>query len=205
METVNVKFDELSAMVSEQRSFVITLDKPSKGDLDHLFKMMYDDYMGNQPDAQQNAPSTLLFAAPLPQNLITPPTYTRAIHDDELWAIAFASIPEYSQLTGEPEFEKKNGDRFVLVKRRVNDGFRSKTEAVMVCGLVLETGACSSFELFDLGGVVRELRQGQTEDICGPSQKYPTNIGKVPLLLSLSSHGIDLLFSVGQTRRGVGA
>nr|GEV09157.1 hypothetical protein [Tanacetum cinerariifolium] len=64
------------------------------------------------------------------------------------------------------------------------------------------------FELFDIAGVVRALRRGRkgrNEDICGPSRQYPTNTGKVPPLLALSSQGIDLFFSVGQTRRGVGA
>ncbi|GJV31360.1 RNA-directed DNA polymerase, eukaryota, reverse transcriptase zinc-binding domain protein [Tanacetum coccineum] len=61
------------------------------------------------------------------------------------------------------------------------------------------------FELFDIGGVVRALRRGRTEDIYGPSWQYPTNTGKVPPLLALSSHGIDLFFSVWHTRRGVGA
>ncbi|GJY84196.1 retrovirus-related pol polyprotein from transposon TNT 1-94 [Tanacetum coccineum] len=44
-------------LVFNQALSTITLDKPSKSDLDHLFEMMYDDYMGNQPDVQQTAPS----------------------------------------------------------------------------------------------------------------------------------------------------
>nr|GEZ44516.1 hypothetical protein [Tanacetum cinerariifolium] len=69
METMNVSFDELSAMAFEQRSSkpglqsinsgqislgldltyapsTITMQQPSKGELDLLFEAMYDDYIG---------------------------------------------------------------------------------------------------------------------------------------------------------------
>nr|GFA25074.1 hypothetical protein [Tanacetum cinerariifolium] len=71
METMNVSFDELSAMAFEQRSSkpglqsmtsghissgldltyapsTITMQQPSKGELDLLFEAMYDDYFGGQ-------------------------------------------------------------------------------------------------------------------------------------------------------------
>nr|GFD03824.1 hypothetical protein [Tanacetum cinerariifolium] len=74
METINVSFDELLAMVFEQRSSkprlqsmtsgqislgldltyapsTITKQQPTKGDLDLLFEAMYDDYFGGQPSA----------------------------------------------------------------------------------------------------------------------------------------------------------
>nr|GFA64041.1 retrovirus-related Pol polyprotein from transposon TNT 1-94 [Tanacetum cinerariifolium] len=74
METMNVSFDELSAMVFEQRSSkpglqcmtsgqissgldltyapsTITKQQPTEGELDLLFKAMYDDYFGGQPSA----------------------------------------------------------------------------------------------------------------------------------------------------------
>nr|GEV36576.1 retrovirus-related Pol polyprotein from transposon TNT 1-94 [Tanacetum cinerariifolium] len=74
METMNVSFDELSAMAFEQRSSkpglqsmtsgqissgldltyassTITIQQPTKGELDLLFKAMYDDYIGGQPSA----------------------------------------------------------------------------------------------------------------------------------------------------------
>nr|GFA38546.1 retrovirus-related Pol polyprotein from transposon TNT 1-94 [Tanacetum cinerariifolium] len=74
METMNVSFDELSTMAFEQRSSkpglqsmtsgqislgldltyapsTITLQQPSEGELDLLFKAMYDDYIGGQPSA----------------------------------------------------------------------------------------------------------------------------------------------------------
>ncbi|GJX44488.1 putative ribonuclease H-like domain-containing protein [Tanacetum coccineum] len=74
METMNVTFDELSAMAFEQNSSkpglqsmtsgqispgldltyapsIITTQKPTKGDLDLLFKAIYDDYLGGQPSA----------------------------------------------------------------------------------------------------------------------------------------------------------
>nr|GEZ99091.1 hypothetical protein [Tanacetum cinerariifolium] len=77
METMNVSFDELSAMAFEQRSSkpglqsmtsgqissgldltyassTITTQQPSEGELDLLFEAMYDDYIGGQPSATAN-------------------------------------------------------------------------------------------------------------------------------------------------------
>nr|GEU89663.1 ribonuclease H-like domain-containing protein [Tanacetum cinerariifolium] len=74
METMNVSFDELSAMAFEQRSSkprlhsmtsrqissgldltyapsTITTQQPTEGKLDLLFEAMYDDYIGGQPSA----------------------------------------------------------------------------------------------------------------------------------------------------------
>nr|GEZ96614.1 hypothetical protein [Tanacetum cinerariifolium] len=74
IETMNVSFDELSAMAFEQRSSkprlqimtsrhissgldltyapsTITTQQPSEGELDLLFEAMYDDYFGGQPSA----------------------------------------------------------------------------------------------------------------------------------------------------------
>nr|GFC73394.1 retrovirus-related Pol polyprotein from transposon TNT 1-94 [Tanacetum cinerariifolium] len=47
IETMNVSFDELSAMAFEQRN-----SKPGlQSELDVLFEVMYDDYFGGQPSA----------------------------------------------------------------------------------------------------------------------------------------------------------
>nr|GFA12572.1 retrovirus-related Pol polyprotein from transposon TNT 1-94 [Tanacetum cinerariifolium] len=74
METMNVSFDELSAMAFEQRSLkprlqsktsghinsgldltyassTITTQQPSEGKLELLFEAIYDDYIGGQPSA----------------------------------------------------------------------------------------------------------------------------------------------------------
>nr|GFC06310.1 retrovirus-related Pol polyprotein from transposon TNT 1-94 [Tanacetum cinerariifolium] len=74
METMNVSFDELSAMAFEQRNLkpglnsmtsgqissgldltyalsTITTQQPYEGELDLLFEAMYDDYIGGQPSA----------------------------------------------------------------------------------------------------------------------------------------------------------
>nr|GFA28051.1 hypothetical protein [Tanacetum cinerariifolium] len=74
METMNVSFDELSAMAFQQCSLkpgvnsmtsgqissgldltyapsTITMQQPSEGELDLLFEAMYDDYIGGQPSA----------------------------------------------------------------------------------------------------------------------------------------------------------
>ncbi|GJS50054.1 hypothetical protein Tco_0600175 [Tanacetum coccineum] len=91
METMNVTFDELSAMAFEQSSSkpglqgmtsgqissgldltyapsTITTQQPTKGELDLLFEAMYDDYIGGQPSA---APRTVL-AAQAPQVIQNP-------------------------------------------------------------------------------------------------------------------------------------
>nr|GEV82920.1 retrovirus-related Pol polyprotein from transposon TNT 1-94 [Tanacetum cinerariifolium] len=76
IETMNVSFDELSAMAFEQRSSkprlqsitsgqissgldltyapsTITTQQPTEGELDLLFEAMYDDFIGGQPSATQ--------------------------------------------------------------------------------------------------------------------------------------------------------
>ncbi|GJT68262.1 integrase, catalytic region, zinc finger, CCHC-type containing protein [Tanacetum coccineum] len=95
IETMNVTFDELSAMTFEQSSLkpghqimtsrqissgldltyvlsTITTQQPTKHELDLLFEAMYDDYIGGQPSA---APRIVL-AAQAPQVLQTPTTST---------------------------------------------------------------------------------------------------------------------------------
>nr|GEY70634.1 hypothetical protein [Tanacetum cinerariifolium] len=81
LETVNVSFDELSAMAFEQRSSklglqsmtsgqissgldltyapsTITTQQPTEGELDLLFEAMYDDFIGGQPStAQRTVPA----------------------------------------------------------------------------------------------------------------------------------------------------
>nr|GFC37589.1 hypothetical protein [Tanacetum cinerariifolium] len=82
METMNVLFDELSAMAFEQRSSkpglqcmtsgqissgldltyapsTITTQQPTEGELDSLFEAMYDDYFGGQPSATVENVSTV--------------------------------------------------------------------------------------------------------------------------------------------------
>nr|GFB74212.1 integrase, catalytic region, zinc finger, CCHC-type, peptidase aspartic, catalytic [Tanacetum cinerariifolium] len=79
METMNVLFDELSAMDFEQRS-----SKPGlNSELDLLFEAMYDDYIGGQPSAttrtvppvqepqvrqSPTASTTIADTAPIPTN-----------------------------------------------------------------------------------------------------------------------------------------
>nr|GFA35039.1 hypothetical protein [Tanacetum cinerariifolium] len=86
IETINVLFDELSAMAFEQRSSkprlnsmtsghissgldltyapsTITTLQPSEGELDLLFEAMYDDYIGGQPSATRRT----ILPAPEPQ------------------------------------------------------------------------------------------------------------------------------------------
>nr|GEW28709.1 hypothetical protein [Tanacetum cinerariifolium] len=106
METMNVSFDELSSMAFEQRSSkpglnsmtsghissgldltyapsTISTQQPSEGELDLLFKAMYNDYIGGQPSATARtispaqepqvcqssmASTTIADTAPIPTN-----------------------------------------------------------------------------------------------------------------------------------------
>nr|GFB70970.1 hypothetical protein [Tanacetum cinerariifolium] len=95
IETMNVSFDELSAMVFEQRSSkpglysmtfglissgldltyapsTITTQQPSEGKLDLLFEAMYDDYIGGQLSAFARtvlpAQEPQVHTAPIPTN-----------------------------------------------------------------------------------------------------------------------------------------
>ncbi|GJX33740.1 retrovirus-related pol polyprotein from transposon TNT 1-94 [Tanacetum coccineum] len=95
METMNVTFDELSAMAFEQSSSkpglqsmtsgqislgldltyalsTITTQQPAEGELDLLFESMYDDYIGGQPSAAQRTTP----AAQAPQVPQTPTATT---------------------------------------------------------------------------------------------------------------------------------
>ncbi|GJX69087.1 integrase, catalytic region, zinc finger, CCHC-type containing protein [Tanacetum coccineum] len=96
IETMNVTFDELSAMAFEQSSLKLRLQsmtsrhinscfnvtyasstiitqKPTERELDLLFKGMYDDYIGGQ----QSAATRTTQAAQAPQVLQTPTTSTK--------------------------------------------------------------------------------------------------------------------------------
>nr|GFB32239.1 retrovirus-related Pol polyprotein from transposon TNT 1-94 [Tanacetum cinerariifolium] len=66
METMNVSFDELSAMAFDQRGSgldltyapsTITTQQQTEGELDLLFEDMYDDFIGGQPSADQRTVS----------------------------------------------------------------------------------------------------------------------------------------------------
>nr|GFA65784.1 hypothetical protein [Tanacetum cinerariifolium] len=70
METMNITFDELSAMAFEQRS-----SKPRLQGMTFRQITMYDDYIGGQPsDAPRTAP-----AAPATHDLQTPNASTTIV------------------------------------------------------------------------------------------------------------------------------
>ncbi|GKF43186.1 hypothetical protein Tco_0129738, partial [Tanacetum coccineum] len=97
-------------LVFNQALSTITLDKPSKSDLDHLFEMMYDDYMGNQPDVQQTGPSTPFFAAPLPQNLNTPSASTTIEHQAPTPTNSFADLTNTASTPGNVDDQVQQED-----------------------------------------------------------------------------------------------
>ncbi|GJY84549.1 retrovirus-related pol polyprotein from transposon TNT 1-94 [Tanacetum coccineum] len=115
METMNVTFDELSAMAFEQSSSkpglqsmtsgqissgldltyapsTITTQKPTEGDLDLLFEAMYDDFIGGQPSsAPRTAP-----AAQAPQVLQTPTATTTTADTTPTPIIASSQATDFS-------------------------------------------------------------------------------------------------------------
>ncbi|GJS23138.1 uncharacterized mitochondrial protein-like protein [Tanacetum coccineum] len=115
METMNVTFDELSAMAFEQSSSkpglqsmtsrqissgldltyapsTITTQKPTEGELDLLFEAMYDDYIGGQPSS---APRTVL-AAQAPHVLQTPTATTTTADTTPTPIIASSQATDFS-------------------------------------------------------------------------------------------------------------
>ncbi|GJX96077.1 retrovirus-related pol polyprotein from transposon TNT 1-94 [Tanacetum coccineum] len=131
METMNVTFDELSAMAFEQSSLkpglqsltsgqissgldlpyapsTITTQRPTEGELDLLFEAMYDDHIGGQPSA---APRTIL-AAQAPQVLQTPTTTTTTADTAPTPTNSLSqatSIPSSSQNVDELETQQQHG------------------------------------------------------------------------------------------------
>nr|GEY48742.1 reverse transcriptase domain-containing protein [Tanacetum cinerariifolium] len=111
METINVSFDELSAMAFKQHSSkpglqsmtsgqissgldltyapsTITKQQPTEGELDLLFEAMYDDYFGGQPSATvENVPpvqeSQVLVPAPDNISPLTLKWLFKNKHDEE--------------------------------------------------------------------------------------------------------------------------
>nr|GFB55955.1 hypothetical protein [Tanacetum cinerariifolium] len=110
METMNVSFDELSAMAFEQRSSkpelnsmtsghissgldltytssTIIMQQPSEGELDLLFEAMYDDYIGGQPSATARTvlPAQEPQVLPAPDNIspLTLKWLLKNKHDEE--------------------------------------------------------------------------------------------------------------------------
>nr|GEZ00356.1 retrovirus-related Pol polyprotein from transposon TNT 1-94 [Tanacetum cinerariifolium] len=102
METMNVSFDELSAMAFEQRSSkpelqsmtsgqissgldlpyassTITTQQPTEGELDLLFEAMYDDYIGGQPSS---APRTVVAAQAHQQQEYQAPIQPKTVADN---------------------------------------------------------------------------------------------------------------------------
>nr|GFC20230.1 hypothetical protein [Tanacetum cinerariifolium] len=78
METMNVSFDELSAMAFEQRN-----SKPELNNL--LFEAMYDDYIGGQPS------TTVRTVLPAQEPQDVDELYTHAMVDGNMFVNPFAN------------------------------------------------------------------------------------------------------------------
>ncbi|GJX11882.1 retrovirus-related pol polyprotein from transposon TNT 1-94 [Tanacetum coccineum] len=128
METMNVTFDELSAMAFEQSSLkpglqsltsgqissgldlpyapsTITTQRPTEGELDLLFEAMYDDHIGGQPSA---APRTIP-TTQAPQVLQTPTTTTTTADT------APTPTNSLSQATSIPSSSQNNNNMVSLI------------------------------------------------------------------------------------------
>ncbi|GJQ92069.1 NBS-containing resistance-like protein [Tanacetum coccineum] len=131
METMNVTFNELSAMAFEQSSLklglqsltsrqissgldllyapsTITTQRPTEGELDLLFEAMYDNHIGGQPSA---APRTIL-ATQAPQVLQTSTATTTTTDTAPTPTNSLSqatSIPSSSQNVDELETQQQHG------------------------------------------------------------------------------------------------
>ncbi|GKA53845.1 retrovirus-related pol polyprotein from transposon TNT 1-94 [Tanacetum coccineum] len=163
METMNVTFDELSAMAFEQSSSkpelqsmtsrqinsgldltyapsTITTQKPTEGDLDLLFEAMYDDHIGGQPSAATRTAS----AIQAPQVLQTPTSSTliayTALTPTNSSSQA-TNIPNTTQDVDELETQQQH------VQQQDNEAsLQHKTVADNVPNVMLDGGfGCQSF------------------------------------------------------------
>ncbi|GKC28976.1 retrovirus-related pol polyprotein from transposon TNT 1-94 [Tanacetum coccineum] len=128
IETMNVTFNELSAMAFEQSSSkpglqsmssgqissglgltyapsTITTHKPTKADLDLLFEAIYDDYLGGQPST---APRTIpdAQAPPVLQNATTSTTITNSALTPTISSAQAPNTPNTSQDVDELETQQ---------------------------------------------------------------------------------------------------
>nr|GEW31714.1 retrovirus-related Pol polyprotein from transposon TNT 1-94 [Tanacetum cinerariifolium] len=146
METMNVSFDELSAMAFEQRSLkpelqsmtsghissgldltyaplTITTQQPSEGKLDLLFEAMYDDYIGGQPSATVRT----VPPAQEPQNVkeaMTDPAWIDSMQEEllpfkrlDVWVLVPAS-DNISPLTLKWLFKNKHDEEQTVIRNK---------------------------------------------------------------------------------------
>ncbi|GKB14306.1 retrovirus-related pol polyprotein from transposon TNT 1-94 [Tanacetum coccineum] len=132
IETMNVTFNELSAMAFEQSNSkpglqsmssgqissglgltyapsTITTHKPTKADLDLLFEAIYDDYLGGQPST---APRTILDAQapPVLQNATTSTAITDSALTPTISSAQAPNTPNTSQDVDELETQQHTKD-----------------------------------------------------------------------------------------------
>nr|GEW52258.1 retrovirus-related Pol polyprotein from transposon TNT 1-94 [Tanacetum cinerariifolium] len=146
METMNVSFDELSAMTFEQRSSkprlqsmtsrhissgfdltyapsTIITQQPSEGELDLLFEAMYDDYLGGQPSATGRSVSLVQE----PQNVkeaITDPAWIDSMPEEllqfkrlDVWVLV-PTPDNISPLTLKWLFKNKHDEEQTVIKNK---------------------------------------------------------------------------------------
>nr|GEZ82993.1 hypothetical protein [Tanacetum cinerariifolium] len=130
METMNVSFDELSAMAFEQRS-----SKPGlHSELDFLFEAMYDDYISSQPSATART----VPPAREPQNVkeaMTDPEWIDSIQQEllqfkrlDVWVLVPAS-DNISPLSLKWLFKNKHDEEQMVIRnksRLVVRGYRQE-------------------------------------------------------------------------------
>nr|GEX37594.1 hypothetical protein [Tanacetum cinerariifolium] len=155
IETMNVSFDELSAMAFEQHSSkpglqsmtsgqissgldltyassTITILQPTKGELDFMFEAMYDDYIGSQPSAS----TSTISAAQEPQVRQTS-TASTSIADTAPTPTNSSSqaiiFPNTSQ-----DFDELNSQQQHVSQQGIQAHFQSKTVAENVLNALFD-------------------------------------------------------------------
>nr|GEV92710.1 putative reverse transcriptase domain-containing protein [Tanacetum cinerariifolium] len=160
METMDVSFDELSAMAFEQRSSkpglqsmtsgqissgldltyapsTITTQQPTEGELNLLFEAMYDDYIGGQPSADSRLDVWVLVPAPDNISSLTLKWLFKNKHDEEQTVIRNKSrlvVRGYRQEKG-INFEESFAKSFTVFQMDMKTVFLhgSLKEDVYVC------------------------------------------------------------------------
>nr|GEY42363.1 copia protein [Tanacetum cinerariifolium] len=165
METMNLSFDELSAMAFKQRSSkpglqsmtsgqinsgldltyalsTITTQQPTEGELDLLFKAMYDDYVGGQPSsAPRTIPAAQAHQVPStmePKNVkeaMTDPAWIESMQEEllqfkrlDVWVLVPA-LDNITPITLKWLFKNKHDEEKMVIEnksRLVVRGYRQE-------------------------------------------------------------------------------
>nr|GEX51916.1 retrovirus-related Pol polyprotein from transposon TNT 1-94 [Tanacetum cinerariifolium] len=200
METMNVSFDELSAMAFEQHSSKLGL----QSELDLLFEAMYDDYIGGQPSATartvlpaqepqvrqtSTASTTITDTAPTPTNSSSHATNI-PIASQDVDELNSNAMVDGNMFHDEEQTVIQNKSRLVVRGYRQEKGIDfeesfasvARMEAIRI---FLAYAAHKSFSVFQMDVKTTFLRGSLKEDVyvCQPEgfidADHPSHVYKL--------------------------